>query len=65
MSVYPKKNIVVAPQSTKLSTIGAWKASHPHFEIQMTYSVPGEYNYKSYSTGIQDIYIDKITDINS
>jgi len=24
-----QKNIVVAPQSTKLSTIGAWKASHP------------------------------------
>ncbi|MFA9502018.1 hypothetical protein ACERIM_04470 [Natrinema sp. H-ect1] len=56
-----ERNIVVAPQSTKLSTIGAWEASRDHFEVQMTYSVPGEYNYDSYSTGIDELYIDTVS----
>jgi len=60
----PKKH---RGRSTEYETVHNWcmESFAPHFEIQMTYSVPGEYNYKSYSTGIQDIYIDKITDINS
>ncbi|WP_148708189.1 hypothetical protein [Haloferax sp. Atlit-12N] len=56
-----KRNVVVAPQSTKLSTIGAWEASRSLFEVQMSYSVPGEYNYDSYSEGIDSLYIDTIS----
>jgi hypothetical protein len=53
-------NVVVAPMSTKLSTIGAWKAARKHIEVQVTYAIPGEYNFESYSEGASGIFIESI-----
>lgn len=55
-----ESNVVVAPMSTKLSTVGAWRAARDHLEVQVTYSIPGEYNQEGYSEGIKDLYIDYI-----
>lgn len=54
----PDNNIVIAPMSTKLSTIGAWKAAREHQNVQITYSIPGEYNKQDYSQGHDCIYLD-------
>ena len=51
-------NIILAPMSTKLSTVAAFLAIESYPEIQITYCVPSEYNYKSYSDGMEDIFID-------
>lgn len=56
----PNNNVVVAPLNTKLSTIGAWRAVREHPEVQVTYSIPGEYNYDNYSEGTKELYVDYI-----
>lgn len=59
-SYSPDNNIVIAPMSTKLSTIGAWRAAREHQDVQVTYSIPGEYNKQGYSQGDDQIYIDNL-----
>jgi hypothetical protein len=54
-------NIILAPMSTKLSTIAALLVAELHTEIQLTYCVPGEYNIGSYSTGADTLFIDEIS----
>lgn len=49
-------NIVVAPMSTKLSTIGALLAVEHWPEVQITYAVPLEYNAESYSRGAKELF---------
>ena len=44
-------NVVVAPMSTKLSTIAVYLVARRHPQIEVTYCVPGEYNIQSYSEG--------------
>ena len=44
-------NIVVAPMSTKLSTIAAYLVAKQYPQVQVSYCVPGEYNMESYSQG--------------
>lgn len=56
----PDWNIVIAPMSTKLSTVGTWMAAQKHPEVQVTYCLPGRYNTENYSTGRSEIYIDII-----
>lgn len=53
-------NVILAPMSTKLSTIGALLLGEHHQEIQLAYCVPGEYNIDDYSTGADEIYIEEI-----
>jgi len=53
-------NIVIAPMSTKLSTIAAYLLVESQPEIQITCGVPGEYNTENYSSGISAMYMDQI-----
>lgn len=55
-------NIVIAPMSTKLSTISAWLAARHHMEAQLTYSLPAEYNIRNYSEGAKTLFVDCIPD---
>ena len=55
-----KTNVVVAPMSTKISTLAAWLLAEKHPEIQITYCVPGEYNLHGYSTGAKMLFIDHV-----
>ncbi len=56
----PTCNIVLAPMSTKLSTLACMLAARRHPQIQLTYSLPGEYNTKDYSTGVKQIFIEEL-----
>ncbi|MCJ7634160.1 hypothetical protein MUP77_17450, partial [Candidatus Bathyarchaeota archaeon] len=51
-------NVILAPMSTKLSTLACMLISLRHPEIQITYCVPGEYNVEDYSSGIRDIIVE-------
>ena len=50
-------NLVLAPMSTKLSTIAAYLFAELHSEVQVAYCLPGEYNTESYSSGAEDLFI--------
>lgn len=50
-------NIVIAPMSTKISTISAMLVAMENANIQITYSLPNIYNTKNYSRGFNNIYI--------
>ncbi len=58
-------NIVLAPMSTKLSTLGALIVAERHPEIQVTYCVPGEYNVDEYSTGVRTLYSESLPILGS
>lgn len=53
-------NVILAPMSTKLSTLAAFLIAEHHPEIQITYCVPGEYNIDDYSTGANDLFIAQV-----
>lgn len=53
-------NVILAPMSTKLSTLGAYLTAEATQEIQMTYCVPGEYNTENYSEGARHLFIEEI-----
>jgi hypothetical protein len=53
-------NVVIAPMSTKLSTLAAFNVAERHREIQLAYCLPGEYNYSDYSTGTSHIFIEDL-----
>lgn len=53
-------NVILAPMSTKLSTLAVLLLSLDHPEIQITSCVPGEYNIDDYSTGAESLFIDEI-----
>jgi hypothetical protein len=55
-------NLVIAPMSTKLSTLAALNVAERHREIQLAYCLPGEYNYSDYSTGTSRIFIENLKD---
>jgi len=52
----PRFNVVLAPMSTKLSTLSAFLVATRYPELQLTYALPGEYNLNSYSSGAKAIY---------
>lgn len=56
-------NIILAPMSTKLSTIAAFLVAECHPEVQITYALPGEYNTKDYSTGADNVYEDWLPEL--
>lgn len=53
-------NIVLSPMSTKPSTIGAWLAARKHMEVQVSYTIPEEYNTRNYSSGWKTLYSEEI-----
>ena len=53
-------NIILAPMSTKPSTVACLLVAEGHPEIQVAYCVPGEYNIDDYSWGAEEIIIDEI-----
>lgn len=59
-SHFGKSNVILAPMSTKLSTLAALLIALHHPEIQITYCIPGEYNTDEYSIGVENIFIDEI-----
>lgn len=53
-------NIVIAPMSTKLSTLAVLLTAEKHREIQLTYCVPGRYNKVDYSIGVARFYVEDL-----
>lgn len=53
-------NLMLAPMSTKLSTLGAFLMAECHPEIQISYCIPGEYNIEDYSIGADNVFVDQI-----
>jgi hypothetical protein len=53
-------NVVIAPMSTKLSSLASFLIAEAHPEIQITYCVPGEYNTPDYSRGADSLFVDFI-----
>jgi hypothetical protein len=49
-------NIILAPMSTKLSTLAALTVCEQYPQAQITYCLPGEYNIDEYSSGVTTIY---------
>ncbi len=54
-------NVVVAPMSTKMSTIATLLVAERYPQIQVTYCLPGEYNVQEYSTGVKALYVQEVT----
>ena len=54
-------NVVVAPMSTKLSTIAAYLLAKKHAQVQVSYCAPAEYNIASYSKGAKSVFIEELT----
>ncbi len=54
-------NIVIAPMSTKLSTIATYLVARRHPQIQVIYCVPGEYNIQGYSYGTKTVFTEELT----
>ncbi len=54
-------NVVIAPMSTKLSSVASFLVAEAHPEIQLTYCVPGEYNVSDYSKGASSLFVDSIS----
>ncbi|WP_165233526.1 hypothetical protein [Aquisphaera insulae] len=54
-------NVVMAPMSTKLSTIATYVVARKHPQIQVAYCVPGEYNTQSYSDGTKSVFTEELT----
>ena len=53
-------NVVLAPMSTKLSTLATYLFAERHPEVQITYCVPGEYNISDYSHGSEQIFVGEL-----
>lgn len=53
-----ESNVVLAPMSTKLSTLAVLLLVEEFPQIQVTYCVPGEYNVREYSSGADTLFID-------
>jgi len=53
-------NIILAPMSTKLSTLGGYLTVEAMQEIQMTYCVPSQYNVKNYSKGESHLFMEEM-----
>lgn len=54
------RNVVVAPMSTKLSTLAAFTVAERYPEVQLSYCVPGEYNCREYSSGSSRVFIEEV-----
>lgn len=55
-----KFNVVIAPMSTKLSTLAVLRLAVERPEVQVTYCVPGEYNTVDYSSGERCVFVDQL-----
>lgn len=53
-------NIVIAPLCTKLSVVATFLLAKKYPQIQLAYCYPKEYNWKNYSTGMEEVYIEDI-----
>jgi hypothetical protein len=53
-------NIILAPMSTKLSTLGAYLMVERHPDIQLTCCIPGQYNMDGYSKGEDLLFTEEI-----
>jgi hypothetical protein len=51
-------NVVIAPMSTKLSTLAVLLLTEQFPQVQITYCVPGEYNVREYSSGAKDLFVE-------
>lgn len=50
-------NVILAPMSTKMSTVAALLVAEMYPEVQLTYCVPGEYNVQAYSSGVNSVFV--------
>jgi len=53
-------NVVLVPQSTKLSTLGSYLFAEQHPEVQVSYCIPAEYNTAGYSEGVGDLFEERL-----
>ena len=58
-------NVVLAPMSTKLSTVGVFLFAEEFSDAQITYCVPGQYNTKDYSNGVRALYLETLPSIEA
>lgn len=56
-----RHNVVLAPMSTKLSSLACMIFAERHPEVQLSYCLPGEYNTQSYSSGVRQIFLEELT----
>jgi len=56
-----KSNVIIAPMSTKLSTLAALLVAYENPDIQLTYCVPGEYNIEDYSRGSKAFFLESLS----
>jgi len=59
-SLLDSYNVVIGPMCTKLSTVAVFQVASRHPEIQLAYSLPGEYNWTDYSTGTSHVFIEEL-----
>lgn len=57
---FPEYNIIIAPLCTKLSVIATFLFAKKYPQIQLTYCYPKEYNWKNYSVGMDEIFIEDL-----
>jgi hypothetical protein len=53
-------NLILAPMSTKLSTLSIFLVAEGHPECQIAYYVPAEYNLDHYSVGVESVIIEEL-----
>jgi hypothetical protein len=53
-------NVVIAPMSTKLSTLSAYLFARNHPQVQISYCVPAEYNINHYSHGAKTVFVEEL-----
>lgn len=53
-------NIILSPMSTKLSTLGTWKAANQFPEVQVIYTIPAKYNLENYSSGYRSMHVELV-----
>lgn len=59
-SLLDSYNVVISPMSTKLSTVAAFQVASRHSDVQLAYSLPGEYNWSDYSQGTSHVFIEEL-----
>jgi hypothetical protein len=53
-------NVVIAPMSTKFSTVATLLVTERYPDVQVTYCLPGEYNVHDYSAGVKALFIQEL-----
>ena len=53
-------NVVLAPMSTKFSSVACMLVAEEYPDIQITYCLPGKYNIENYSDGVNSVFTETL-----